>query len=549
LAESLKLNLYQAECHARLTRLQAEIASMPRDFPIETLPGHAMPHSYQILDQKHHEITLLQHHADYCQIILSKVRVIPAELWLEIFRHCLPPVRFPDARLAPLLLCQICSFWRRIALQASCLWDSMTLQSGLNNSRERSGLSATMAVASWANRAIKLLSKRKSSSSLEPISNLITIWAQRSKTRLLSCTVQAGPEEVPVGLEPTVMRTVLSQSDSFRDLRLNSLFKAELSLLFSYSLAGRHFQNLETLTLLMPDFSEWAGSKLITAWADAPCLRKVKLFINPLNFHRLLLPWPQLTHLNLLQCPLASSFLNDVLRRCIHLQEGAFTTIEGSLERSFNHLNPVSLIHLRALHLESSGDYTSCLKGLTFPSLTNLFLGRFYTYPGVYFWKDSHYISPHLKNISHLTLSDISLPCDAFLDLLSSTLQVETLVIDMGYQEDELALLFTVLTGFHGSTSSLLPKLQSLTLCVNDPSFPARPFVGMIKSRWLINPISSVITRIRSVTLLFLYYTDMIFDLSILLHTYIEEGLAFSAHESHARWLDSKNKKLSLYQL
>ncbi|KAJ7115355.1 hypothetical protein C8R44DRAFT_538360, partial [Mycena epipterygia] len=52
------------------------------------------------------------------------VITVPYELVAHIFLHCLPAdgrVR-PSPRAAPLLLAQICSDWRQIALETKQLW-------------------------------------------------------------------------------------------------------------------------------------------------------------------------------------------------------------------------------------------------------------------------------------------------------------------------------------------------------------------------------------------------------------------------------------------
>ncbi|KAF8189066.1 hypothetical protein BJ912DRAFT_804153, partial [Pholiota molesta] len=51
---------------------------------------------------------------------------VPRDVLLEIFTHCLPrrplAIQRSNMRIAPMLLCHICSSWRRIALACPTLW-------------------------------------------------------------------------------------------------------------------------------------------------------------------------------------------------------------------------------------------------------------------------------------------------------------------------------------------------------------------------------------------------------------------------------------------
>ncbi|KAF7376697.1 hypothetical protein MSAN_00086700 [Mycena sanguinolenta] len=69
----------------------------------------------------------LQTHIDSQKALISHPRRLPADIIREIFIACLPTSRnaVMSAREAPLLLCRICSAWRRIALSAPRLWASL----------------------------------------------------------------------------------------------------------------------------------------------------------------------------------------------------------------------------------------------------------------------------------------------------------------------------------------------------------------------------------------------------------------------------------------
>ncbi|KAH9476846.1 hypothetical protein JR316_0010762 [Psilocybe cubensis] len=51
----------------------------------------------------------------------------PSDVLIEIFRECIEPLKYeqPNTTVAPMLLCQVCSYWRYVALGAPQLWDSL----------------------------------------------------------------------------------------------------------------------------------------------------------------------------------------------------------------------------------------------------------------------------------------------------------------------------------------------------------------------------------------------------------------------------------------
>ncbi|KAJ6631562.1 hypothetical protein B0H10DRAFT_1687893, partial [Mycena sp. CBHHK59/15] len=55
---------------------------------------------------------------------ISYTRQVPTEVLDLSFQMCLPQTDYisPDSLTAPLLLCQICRAWRRLALATPLLW-------------------------------------------------------------------------------------------------------------------------------------------------------------------------------------------------------------------------------------------------------------------------------------------------------------------------------------------------------------------------------------------------------------------------------------------
>ena len=62
--------------------------------------------------------------------LIRRNEKLPVELWAKIFLLCLPDEEFvtPNPQQAPLLLCQICSHWRRVAVGTPLLWNSLFIR-------------------------------------------------------------------------------------------------------------------------------------------------------------------------------------------------------------------------------------------------------------------------------------------------------------------------------------------------------------------------------------------------------------------------------------
>ncbi|KAF8155827.1 hypothetical protein B0H34DRAFT_808825 [Crassisporium funariophilum] len=550
--ESLKIENYRTQCLALVAgqgvseqacdTLRSAIMIMLDERPLgvpaipNKHPENPVIDMCRALGQKRYTIALAQQHVQSCDAILSQLRSIPAEIWIEIFLYCLPAIRKPDAKLAPMLLCQVCSAWRTTAFEDSRLWDTLVLPFKIKV-KEPPTQAPTITPVSWPNRAKKLLGGSKSTSlappvtPVDPLFCLMNIWAERSKSRLISCTLEVIERDQYVAdLDPAIMTAILHHSQRLRELSLSFFSKADLSALFNCADHG-YFDNLEALTLKMGDFTVWSDS--LFAWALAPQLRKVKLLVNSYNLAKIVLPWSQLTHVNLLSCPLAPAPLNVLLRKCEKLQEGAFSVLANRGTQN-NHVEDpalVTLVDLRTLALQILDPETKCLRGLILPSLTTFHLGRYKTLNNWSIqWTGSDLVSHNLQNLRKLTLSNIYLPVDKFLTLFRMTSSLATLIVDMEYREDEWAAFIKgLVVHCNDTTLPCLPNLKSLTLCIKHIAFPSTGFVKMIASRCNVDVKSANISPIRNVWLRFLYDTELIYRLPQLLATYIEEGLVFSA--------------------
>ncbi|KAJ6561533.1 hypothetical protein DFH09DRAFT_1479957 [Mycena vulgaris] len=71
---------------------------------------------------------------DSIRVVYYPVLTLPPEITSEIFLHCLPATRSLDSvdtSAAPLLLMQVCSAWRQIAVSMPTLWMSLDINAQL----------------------------------------------------------------------------------------------------------------------------------------------------------------------------------------------------------------------------------------------------------------------------------------------------------------------------------------------------------------------------------------------------------------------------------
>ncbi|KAF9463462.1 hypothetical protein BDZ94DRAFT_1122391, partial [Collybia nuda] len=110
--QAQRLNSFRASCRGEVDVLDDRIADLNAELA-------------WLLDQR----SLRESQAAVCSSLLSPFRRLPTEILGEIFLYCLPEARYRTAsrNQAPLLLGQICSRWRGIALGMSKLWEEFTM--------------------------------------------------------------------------------------------------------------------------------------------------------------------------------------------------------------------------------------------------------------------------------------------------------------------------------------------------------------------------------------------------------------------------------------
>ncbi|KAF7376752.1 hypothetical protein MSAN_00092500 [Mycena sanguinolenta] len=130
---------------------------IPSDEEIKGIRLDILLHSEELvrLDERIRELSAkrdeIQTRIDAQKALISLPRRLPADIVQEIFIACLPTTRnaVMSTQEAPLLLCRICSAWRRIALSAPRLWASLHVPFDFVLPKE----SRISAVAQWLERS------------------------------------------------------------------------------------------------------------------------------------------------------------------------------------------------------------------------------------------------------------------------------------------------------------------------------------------------------------------------------------------------------------
>ncbi|KAF8161684.1 hypothetical protein B0H34DRAFT_629819, partial [Crassisporium funariophilum] len=103
------------ECQSHSSQLTASCIQLQNEIQ-ELCHKFARLNSMRLLKEKQ---------STQCSEMLSKIRSLPVEILTDIFEYCMPEMPYPDSKSAPLLLCQVTSSWRQIALHLPRLWNHL----------------------------------------------------------------------------------------------------------------------------------------------------------------------------------------------------------------------------------------------------------------------------------------------------------------------------------------------------------------------------------------------------------------------------------------
>jgi hypothetical protein len=284
------------------------------------------------------------------EALMSPIRRTPPEILAKIFLLCLPDDEFVgmDVSQAPLLILQICSRWREIALSTPRLWNSISVYIGRNDVCDD-------------NLDCRPFGKKQ----------LIKVWLSRSGNLPLNIKILYAInhyDDLPPDLDDFVDIFIPFSSRWFNlHLDLPQLPIEQLVCNSSVSTP-----NLEILTL---DIVQLQFGPTLVLTHTAIRLQKVTLLNCDLIPYYIQLPWSQLMELRTLYDEVELESCLDILQLCLNLTHLSLRYI-GDVSDAVSH-PMVVMPRLSWLELESLGPFRPLLDKLVVPSLREIiFRGR-----------------------------------------------------------------------------------------------------------------------------------------------------------------------------
>ncbi|KAJ6589906.1 hypothetical protein DFH09DRAFT_218720 [Mycena vulgaris] len=305
------------------------------DISLAILPPEAPP-DVQLTEQLARLSLRLDNTRDVLANHMSSIaygRQVPVEVLEVIFQMCLPETDYisPDPLQAPLLLCQVCNSWRRVAISTPALWCSLAI-----HLRRRRGAWKAF-LESWLGRC------RKS-----PIS--LSIAGDTN----MSCQY----------FNDHIAKLFLRHAKRWRRLRFE-----DVPATVRTKLLNTHMPRLETL--------EITGGGVHLFSADAPRLRTLTLLdaqTDPSSIH---VPWARLTTFR------SGNYIFDLdrcfthLAKCKNLTRCTIQLAMASWTQTSQPLLPLRMAALQSLVLIGAigGDaVTAFFANVELPSLDSLTL-------------------------------------------------------------------------------------------------------------------------------------------------------------------------------
>ncbi|KAJ7465295.1 hypothetical protein FB451DRAFT_433857 [Mycena latifolia] len=382
--------------------------------------------------------------------ITSPLRLLPPEILSLIFMECpraevTETIKNPSPRLAPLLLVQICSRWRQIAMDTSALWTEFQLVSVRRNKPRDTGL--------------------------------LTRWA-----------ANASPLPVSLAVEchyPDLLQHAFAQIRRFNALRLQ-LFPASVCALGAQDSSDG--LDVEDLRVDIADRYLNTRTGSYSAFANSPSLRSftLKCYNAPQlsNLLKFSLPWSQLTNMHISESLSIACLI--VFMQCTNLVNCKFGMLETWDDNGALPVNPATFPFLTNAHFtfECFNHWTMhrFLPPLIFPSLKHLVLE---SSDETWQWSQTQFSSFQFRSgftLETLHLDGILLDnpeeLRALLEGLPSLKDFTIMLIE---DRRDAVGVFLALTwdGVH----SLLPRLERLKIGLFQSDVSLRFCIAMLKSR------------------------------------------------------------------
>jgi hypothetical protein len=324
----------------------------------------------------------------------SPISTIPYDILIEILIHCLPQDRFeirqPNTRIAPLLLCHICSFWRTIVLTTPIFWSHLSFCFTLR-----------VIGGSWA--------------FFQDDIDFIWWWKkhQGSNAPFLRLAIERdGDKSGFLAPDETTFAFVLDYMRTAQHLEVNPLFWVRVASVYDEIADRIAFPNLHTLVVY----------KYLTRFCPAhyfhhtfSALRRLAIVANNTALEDTVIPmqWATLTHLSITTFILSLDFWLHLTSAVPHLRWAYIYFKYQSPFDAANHKHPITrtLPHLATLFIGSGDAYahntlfSPLFAGLHLPALTTLFLSSvtrdWWAHTGI---TDIHAVLPSAPALRNLTL-------------------------------------------------------------------------------------------------------------------------------------------------
>ncbi|KIM36907.1 hypothetical protein M413DRAFT_282102 [Hebeloma cylindrosporum] len=268
-------------------------------------------------------VTKKEFSLDLCHLILSPLRRLPSEILGEIFLACRDAaLQDPHTVLRkqpPSVLSQVCRSWRHVAINLPRLWDTFRVDY----------------------KPTTTFCPPEPSDYRVSLSRVIDIWSHRSKTLPMNISIYSNHQfSGSRPIHPSIVASLRNLSKRIRKLEIYTGLKSVLDPIFS--LPEDEFPALESLQISATEFGIWNSP--IIAFGVSPKLRKISLNIRPSHPFRIFLPWPQITHLDMLSAkdPMDLWTWGIMIRSLLYLVEGRVRlTLQARVQDPFRDSLPL----------------------------------------------------------------------------------------------------------------------------------------------------------------------------------------------------------------
>ncbi|KAK7062159.1 F-box domain-containing protein [Favolaschia claudopus] len=383
------------------------------------------------------------------QSIVYPILTLPPEITAEIFFHCLhnEPKDTIISNAAPLLLTQVCSAWREIAVTTPTLWQTFAVE--LNSPHE-----------------------------LPKLSQIAQLWFKRAKKCPLSIRMRG--ELVANDTFLIFMKVLRRHSRDIHSLELH-LDAGDIKAMDSLLPNALDLTMLESLVILINVLSDVdddpAERNALAMFQNSPVLRTVLTNLGKPS--SILLPWQQLTEFKGQAYKVGACL--EALRLMPNLVRCAFAAYEySSLEAGCNpvvHFKMQDLTLLRHVSGQDEDTSTSSdvLQFLTLPVLQSLIVERTDTFSANMFDLFLKRSSPPLRKLTVHPYYH-----SARLHLSTSFTTLDLSELEVCYPDcDFIPLFFDV---FSKGDPRIFPNVQRLSFpsCSVSPPTEAGDFTDLV---------------------------------------------------------------------